>query len=290
MRIALVLVFLLLAATPAPADWLDNPITEETVRREVISRLALDPQISSVSEREDGGLDIRAAGGGGSTSFLDNLLRELRTADRSEREEILTRFIDVMLRSAASEDPIVPERLMLSVYDGGYLEALLERNRREPPAGIPAELAVPATRTISAGLLAFLILDSPSHVRTVNGADMRNSGLDDDRAWSIAMGNLRSHAAGLTFDDIDGMHVAVLDGYYENAMLLLPEIWPGIARLIGGTPVVATPARGLLIVVRGEDSAMVDDLAAVATRLAGERRQPISDRLYRWTGSGWEPL
>ncbi len=273
----------------ALSDILNGDINEDRVRVLLIERLTSDPRIAKATPRPDGGIDVLGSDGSVAIAWLDNLIRELRVSDPAAREAIVERFARSLIRTSLNADEIRPERsaLRVTLHHQSYLTALADEN-------LSSGNTDPAKRTISrpvAGeLRAVLVVDHPHSVATTTAAGLREIGLEPGGAWTIAYENLRREAREFQLYREGRLLFVELDGYYENALMLLPDPWPEISKIIDGDPVVATPARGWLIIAPFGDRAALSQLSQRMRKIFETEHHPISDRLFRRENGGWTPL
>jgi uncharacterized protein YtpQ (UPF0354 family) len=80
----------------------------------------------------------------------------------------------------------------------------------------------------------------------------------------------------------------VCGGDYESSLLLQANLWKELAKDMKGSLVAAVPNRSLMVYGDGADAAKVARLRSIVRKMHAEEDRPISPRLLRWTGEGWE--
>ena len=286
----LILPFLgfLFLAVPALAGPLDDPLDEDAVRGELIERLQATGAFTRIEALPDGTVDIDWAEGDGGNAYLGNLLRDMVDASPKDRDAQLQAYVQSMLLMAR-RDAQVPDHgtLRISVYDDAYIA---EVHRLSTGAETPPTLAetMQPRRRIAGTLWQVIVIDTPSSTYVPTPDELQKMGLTTDQAWEVAHDNLLALAGQVQIEAYDnGFWLLLLDGYYENTLLTVPQVWEQMQTVIDGTPVAVSPARGFLLVGRAEDPASVETVRRIAKEVFETRGHPISTEMLIWRDGAW---
>ncbi|MEM6661393.1 MAG: hypothetical protein AAF666_04355 [Pseudomonadota bacterium] len=267
---------------PAHAGPLDDPIEPQSVSAMLIERLEALPGVIAAERAGPEEIRVADADGGEMTVYTTNLLKELETSAPAARAAVVDRFVQTM-QLAMGSTAGVPDagQLRLTIYDDLYIEEI----RRMIGEGEPDNQ--PLLRDLAPGLHIAMVEDSPNSVATLTRARLTEIGLTADQAWGIAQDGMDPLLDQVQLTDHGGLWQVSVDGYYDNAMMIFPDLWDRIAEVIGGVPVVTTPSRGLLVVARASDVENVDALRRLARDAVAQNPRPISERVFRWEGRLW---
>jgi len=141
------------------------------------------------------------------------------------------------------------------------------------------------------GFVLIPVLDSPRTIRMFSEKDGKALGLTPQDAQRLGLENLRAALKPL-------MEVAKPAGHgqigqiigdpYNSSRLALIDTWAPLAVAQGGTLIVAVPTTDAVLYV-GEDSAIaIDALRTLVRNVMVRAPNRLSDRLLRWTESGWQ--
>ena len=220
----------------------------------------------------------------------DRLFQDMLNADPAEREGQMQMFVRAAARALAGPGEIDLSSLRITIYDDVYYRTALDQLTSPEGGDIENSDISFVRRRLAPGLWSTIVIDTPDDVTTLTQQMLSKMPEDAETVWSAAQANIAQAVAGYRLNDHEWVWVAQVDGYYENAMMAVPEIWPDIARKIGGAPIVATPARGILLIVNNDRPETLEALGNISRRFLEERGHKLTDRLYRWTDAGWERL
>jgi uncharacterized protein YtpQ (UPF0354 family) len=291
MRSVLLVLLILLVAGTAIGDELlsKSQFTEEAARVMRIRRPHYEVKVSGELQ-----IDYRKEGDTGSSSqlILDNAYKEYGN-EPAHLKEILAAHLRGA-DDAIAEQPCKVTDIMPTVKDAGFIEAA-RRQALQLAAGDAKVAAANKKPDLVADVLVdqlFLayVLDSPDSTRFITANTLQDCGVKAAELRKLALDNLRAKAEGFTLEhdsSLPGLHIVSGDNYYENALMALDDYWNAQRFPFKGQIVVATPARGLLLVVDGADTAAVDGLSRLAHRVYQERPYNLSPALFVRSGSGW---
>jgi uncharacterized protein YtpQ (UPF0354 family) len=159
----------------------------------------------------------------------------------------------------------------------------------EQTLGGPGADGMPAWDPLGTELCVVYAEDRPASVRILSEAQVRGLGLSREALRALAGRNLGTVVPELHIRGGDGVYLIEAGGVYESSLVF----WAGLVsdRLkVKGQPVVAVPARDVLLVTGSEDAkglARVREHAAQA--LAGSA-YPLTASLYVRRGQRLEPF
>ena len=289
MRVLLALLLLLsTSAASALAGAFDDPLDEAAIRAEYVERLRASGVFTEVTPLPDGTIEYSWAAGGPASSYLGNLYKDMRLVQPAEREAKLQAFVETAIRIATATDDVPdPASLMITVYDEGYIREVTALGANQSPALTFAEAMQPRQR-IAGELWKVIVADTPVSVNQLDETALAEMGLSKAEAWIRATANLEQAASGLGLETHDGFWSLALDGYYENALMTVGWLWPRIGEIIEGTPVVSTPARGVVMIARADNPAGIEAMRIAAREVYESFGHPLTLQTYIWQDQGWE--
>jgi hypothetical protein len=279
---------LLFAATPAWSGPFDDPLSEAAIREEFIARALASGAFDRVEARPDGTIDLTWGEDQSGNAYLGNLIKDMLDAPPAERENKLQGYVETAVTMARRDDT-VPDRsaLRISIYDDTYIREAhrLSAAGEDPPT---LEETMQPRRRIAGSLWQVIVVDTPQSTYALPKGELEKMGLSPEEAWAAAELNLRTLAAQTKVEAYeDGFWLLSLDGYYENALLTVPDVWAFMSATIGGTPVAMSPARGFLLVGKAEDPASIAVLRDLSEEVFETRGHPISTEAFIWRDGSW---
>lgn len=244
-----------------------DAFTEATAER---LRAALPDALVQVSTR----LALRIERDGGSCQlFLDNVHRAAAAVgNEDEREALVAAWCASMLEmpagGSASADDVVP---VLKAPD--WFAALPRREDGTPVAH--------CTEPLNEHLVIIYAIDTPQNVAYVEASWFDEQGVPREGLRQRAVANLRGKLPGLEVQRGRGLNMVVAGGYYEASLLLFDEFWEREAGRFRGDPVVAVPARDVLVYGDSEDPRAVEDLRRHARDIHPDAAYALSPHLFR---------
>jgi hypothetical protein len=210
---------------------------------------------------------------------LDGPLRQLRLDPAAGPALIagLRARVEERLAAAARPDPaqllpvLRPEALVAARWAGAIT----------PPA-------TPFTQS----LWVCYALDQPLHRRMLRRSDADQLGLTDARVHAAAMANLAARASRVELRRVaPGLLQLRLDGDNDAALLLLDHLWGerGVSSAAGGGGALraVAAADNVLMVILGDDPALVARGQAEAAALAEGALHPLPALLLRRSAGRW---
>lgn len=201
--------------------------TPEEFTRAAVARLSQLTPLPAVRVVAPLVLEVTRPGGAPTTLRLKNLW----WAHLSAPEHLRSRLdqLAVAVTGAAADAPLDPERLVPVVRGR---DALPETAPLQPLAG---------------PLVVGLALDGQHTRRVVRRIDADLLRMPDARLFLLARANLGLAAETLRRERVGPVTRLHFDGDLDSSLLVLPALWEAVVRSVGGTVVVAAPARGALL-------------------------------------------
>lgn len=223
-----------------------------------------------------GPLELALTSPTGSTQrvFLDNAYRAWRSEDGEGRarviESYLASYVEAQSGLARSRDAIVP-----TVKDREWLE---EMRAMRAQGGNVGDIVHEA---LNEALIVAYAIDTPSNIAYLNEDEL--AGLDVERSAlrALAVRNLRHLLPRIEVHRGERLGMVVADGNYEASLLLFDDLWARESERFRGDPVVAVPARDVLVFADSADAGAVAELAALARQIHQEAGYALSDRVFR---------
>lgn len=218
---------------------------------------------------------------------LANVYNEYRRAEENDREEIMKRFTDAVLRGdrplpknlADARAHIFPQLRNMAYHSFMELQGRLKGVDYSPPPH----------KTLTAHFAIDLVYDWPESIRDIHGKDLEEWGITFENALDTAAKNLTAISRDEFFQPpgFSGVYISPWQDSYDAARLILPGV---IDRLkVTGDPVAVMPNRDTLIVTGSEDIKGLKKMAELASAEL-EKPRPISGTALRRTTKGWEPF
>jgi hypothetical protein len=149
----------------------------------------------------------------------------------------------------------------------------------------------PLVRPFVDGVATFLVHDEGDSLRLLMERDLERLELDSDMAFSLGVENLLEFGASeaVTWNRYGAASVAVIaGGTFEASFLLVPDIWPQIARSLNTrTLVAAAPARDLLMVAADDPAGRAEVSEMLRRTENATLYKPLTRSMLQWNGSAW---
>jgi hypothetical protein len=149
----------------------------------------------------------------------------------------------------------------------------------------------PVLRPLAPGLLVTYVVDEGEQFTFVQHRHLEKEGCSEDELHAVALENLAEQASGsLEVAKNSEVFAVLMGGNFEASMMLLDDVWDnGFQQFVSGDYVVACPARDVMGFCDARSAAGVQELLTVsAIARDDDTDHPLSDRLYRRVGGGWE--
>jgi len=195
--------------------------------------------------------------------------------------------LDAYVKNAAQiirarNAPVEKSSIRLAVRANSYL-----RNAQNAMGDKAAELQ---SRPLVEGLLVVAVVDSPAAIRMVAQKDMDALKVTTDELFELGRSNLASNLQSMSevAKPVKPGQIGRVIGDYAPSRLLLVDQWKELAEAQGGKVIVAIPATDALFYSADDSPTGLDALFTFASRAISQVPNPLSNRLLKWTASGWE--
>lgn len=205
--------------------------------------------------------------------FLDNVYRHAASAgDDAGREAVVAEWIASASTANASDDATLDDVVPV-LKSPEWFEAL-------PPLadGLPRPHR---SETLNAHLAIVYAVDTPHNVAYVGESWFVERNIDAAGLRRRAVDNLRGKLPGLEVQRGGGLNMVVAGGHYEASILLFDEFWAREVARLRGDPVVAIPARDVLVFADSEDPKAIADLRQHAVDIHADAAYALSPVLFR---------
>lgn len=193
-----------------------------------------------------------------------------------EMQRIIDHYVSASLGVLQSDSPPVAQGSLFPVVKPlSYLDMLM------------ANGVTPVYDPFLDGLVVLYVLDTPTAVRPIDESELATLDVDRDALFDVAMENLTSYLPPVDVEFLDSIGILWADGMYD-ASLLLGDFASLYDFDMKGEIIVALPDRSPLYFVDSEDAAGMEILAGFAPAAYAEAAYPVTGRLLRWTGEGFE--
>lgn len=225
-------------------------------------------RLSLAVEREAGAQQV----------LLHNAYRSAaNAADDAGRDAVIDAWLASTATMAggddASADDIVP---VLKSTD--WFEELPTRDDGTRPAH--------RREALNADLVIVYAIDTPHNLAYVEAAWFEQRGIGADGLRRRAVDNLRAKLPGLEVQRGGGLNMVVAGGFHESSIILFDDFWAREAGRFRGDPVIAMPARDVLVFGDSENPKAVADLRRNAQDIHADAAYALSPKLFRRFADG----
>lgn len=210
--------------------------------------------------------------------FLDNLFRlACEAADDLERAEVIDRYLasmaDASAIDAAGIDDIVPV-----LKPAGWFDALPCLQ----DGGRPRHWIEPLAADVS----IVYAIDTVDHLGFVTEPWFVERGIPRDGLRRRAADNLRAKIPRLSVQRGRGVNLVIAGGTHEASILLFDDFWAREVPRLRGDPVIAIPARDVLVFGDGSDARVLAELRRHARDIHADAAYALSPNLFRRAADG----
>ena len=200
-------------------------------------------------------------------------------------EAELGRYVQTVVDLHQREQaPITKESLRAVVRTAEFV--------REAAVATSGEIEV-VLRPLAPGLVALVMVDTPSSASVLKASDAQRLGLSADQAFEQGLLNVRQTLQPIAkvAQELRAGGIGTLAGeFYESSRLLFPEEWAPLAKAQQGVLIVALPAKDLLLYGADDSAAGLEALRTLVRDVMRRSPGPLSDQLLRWSEAGWQPV
>lgn len=235
-------------------------------------------------------LAIRTGDDGNNRAFLNNAYQMFLGESPKHRDTLVDRFVQSFAEAAKglerSADAIIPV-----IKDRGWLAETRESMRKMGDEGREGQEGDGHVHEdLNDDLVVVYAIDTPSNIAYLNPDELDTLGVKREDLRALAVRNLRGLLPGIDVQRGDKLSMVTADGNYEASLLLFTDLWARESERMRGAPVVAVPARDLLLFADSADADAVAQLREVAIRARGEATYGLTDRIFVLGASGWQPF
>jgi uncharacterized protein YtpQ (UPF0354 family) len=251
-------------------------ISKQEFRKQLVEALRADaPQLTYTPSPGDE-LEFTISGlenGGQSIVALHRAYAEFER-DTSERDEILARWKNMLLRQA-NREPLDPANVVPMIKDRRWLDEQVTQGARSPIEGADDSLWV---EEYNEDLLIVYAEHHDGFSYSLR-EDFAAAGIKPAEIRSLAMRNLRTRTPKREFDIVNGVWMISAGGNFEAALLLDEEIWNNHRFKDEEEIFAAVPERDTLLAGTDNSPTGVWNLATMAAHIHREEPYPVSAHL-----------
>lgn len=220
-------------------------------------------------------LQVEPQGRSSQSVFLDNAYR-MYLQDPKTIEEVLKRYVASTLESQQYQDQIDRSRVIPIVKDRGWLveiaRSLQGRGLNSASENVFEEFADE--------LVVVYAEDTPTSIRYLTGASLKESGLTQAELRPLAIQNLGRILPEVEIHKGALVSMITAGGNFEASLLALPDIWKDLERHVDGDIVVAIPARDLLLMTGSKTPGGIAKLRELAAKAYRDSSYQLTDTLF----------
>lgn len=267
----------------APAHAADKDMPAEIFTRQVADMVRERMPGVKVEVTAPLELNLVPTSGEAARIYLNNIYTLYLAEQVDGRPALLERYI------ASYAEPLpeasVKREEVVAVIKGN--DWLAETKRLANEQGKPYEGIY---ERLNAHLLVFYAQDMPTRVRYLNKSDLEAAGLDRSGLRALAVANLKRQMPEIEVYREEVFSMVAAGGTYEASILLFEDFWKGERARMAGPPMVAVPARDLLLFVDSTNPEAVAQLEALSRKMWGDTAYAVSDALFIAAPEGWRPV
>jgi hypothetical protein len=265
--------------TRAPTTVIMAPIDLAEASLELQTRLRRLPGVRSVTPLPDAPNVLRLIAHNDMSIRLDTLVTRLNLPG-IDREAEYRRFETNVGALLARTDPFKPDQLRVVIRKTAAINVFETESAAE---GVP-NLVV--RRPFIGDLEEVVVGDTPTTIALMPASRLADLSLSSEQAFERGRANTATEVAGITWRPVTGLLEVRTTTGYETSLLVLDQVWAGLARRLGGPVAVIIPTRERILVGRADRPRDIARLrAVVAAEAKGERA--LSDKVWARRGNTW---
>jgi uncharacterized protein YtpQ (UPF0354 family) len=216
--------------------------------------------------------------GGVQQVFLDNAYRfAANAADDAEREAVIGAWLASATTMSSSDEASADDIVPVLKSPEWFADLPTRDDGTRPEHRCEA---------LNPQLTMVYAIDTPHNVAYVEASWFEQRGIDTEGLRRRAVDNLRAKLPGLEVQRGGRLNMVVAGGYYEASVLLFDDFWAREAGRFRGDPVIAIPARDVLVFGDSTDANAVADLRRHAQDIHADAAYALSPRLFRRFADG----
>lgn len=257
---------LLAAASPA----------QEAFARDFIS--AMQTQYPEYKIERTGTLQLKVTSKTGreATLFLDNAFAGAQ-ADPKARQDTINRYVKAAASTQGDGDaPLKRENILAVVKDRKWPEEMKEASLKSGSKKAPDLVYEP----LNEQLIIAYVEDTPDNMAYFSVEELDKAGIKRSELRELAITNLRKQLPKLELHKGPELMMIDAGGNYETSLLLFDNMWRENKLGVAGEPVIAIPARDLLLVTGTKTPGGIKKLRETAHKAASESSYWLTEDLF----------
>lgn len=226
-------------------------------------------------------LKVRNAIGGDVEINLDRVWGFCNHNPHDECEAAKNRFVSAVAELIIAEsEKIERDNLRLAVRSREYVDSMAKIYEQKDGNRL-------LYKEIAEEISLVLVLDHPNTTSLVGSDQLKDLGLSEQKAFSVARRQMIAHLPHVpNYEDISERIVAYTDFDYAPSMLI-EEGWDQLALASKGKLFVAVPADNLVLVGLIDDGAALEKLRAAVREDFQAAERGVSPLVYRRVNGKW---
>lgn len=150
----------------------------------------------------------------------------------------------------------------------------------------------PVVDLLDNGLMVVYLVDEGDRFVYVLHRHLQALGADPRGLMEFGLVNLTNLARRkLQVVQQGSFYGLLLDGHFEASLMLVDELWDSaLASMTPNGPVIAIPARDILIFCDARDATGIQQMREATARVLQANDHTLTDQLYRRVDGAWVPF
>lgn len=262
-----------------------RPLSPADFTREFAKRLRSTLPGITVDIKADQELSVTNPKGKKSTMFLDNAYAEYRR-DPKALSAVIQKFSAGLAEFPGEEASLDRSRIVPIVKDRKWLveirRSLQARSAEPPPENVFDDL--------NEELVVVYAEDNPKSIRYLTPKNLQDLGVERGELRGLAVENLKRLLPRIAVHPGPLVSMVKADGNYEASLLLFDELWQDGQIRVEGDPVVAVPARDVLLVTGSRHPAGIAKLRELAAQVARGSPYHLTSELFVYRQGSFKRL
>ena len=218
------------------------------------------------------------------THYLDNAY-----ASYKNEPDSLVVVLNTYLKSASDlykkEEPIKKNKIIPVIKDAGYIDEMTTTLNQNNKANEPVSLVY---EKYNDKLVIVYAEDGENGIAYFTAERFKESGLNKDSLFSLAMKNLDSVLPKIEILGDKSYYMITAGGTYEASLILITDIWTKENMQVNGDIIIAIPTRDLLLVTGSKDPDGIKKMRSVAKEAWETGPYQLIPDLFYWNGKKFE--
>jgi uncharacterized protein YtpQ (UPF0354 family) len=216
-------------------------------------------------------------------------LNNAYTSYKNEPDSLAS-VIQMYLKSSADlykiEQPIQKDKIIPVIKDAAYIDDMAITLNANNKTNEPVELVY---EKYNDKLVIVYAEDGENGIAYFTADRFKESGLNKDSLFILAMKNLDNILPEIQRNGEDGYYMLTAGGNYETSLILIKSIWSKENIPVKGDIIIAVPTRDLLLVTGSKDPEGISKMRAVAKEAYEAGPYQLTPDLFHWDGKKFEP-